>query len=334
MNAYMKNSFFYYLKLFTAFLMVGSCYADSNFKKVCISQIIEHPALNRTCQGILDELEAQGYVRSKNLICRIESAQGKLALATQIAQKFVGEHPDVIVAIGTVAAQPFVKLNRLNEHPIPVVFSSVTDPIKSGLIVDLVNPIHNITGVSNFLRLEPHFALFKAILKKQSVPLKLGILYNPGEANSVAMIEYMKGLQEPCGIQLLLQPVTNAVEVGTATTKLIDAVDAIFINNDNTALAAFSSIAKIALKHKIPVFTSDVDLVEQGALAALGPDQYELGRQTGQMLVTLLRGEKTVEQLPIEFPQKNDLYLNVKIAKLLGLEIEEGFAQQATKILY
>ena len=106
-------------------------------------------------------------------------------------------------------------------------------------------------------------------------------------------------------------------------TSLVGKVDAVFINNDNTALAAFDSVIKISNSYKIPVFTSDIDLVPKGALAALGPDQYELGRQTGRMVARILKGEP-VQSIAPELPADIDVKINSSQAKAMGINSAAG----------
>lgn len=319
------------LQLF-AFLSVGRA-EQVVVKRLCVTQVVDHPALNRTREGLMDTLAAGGYVCGRNLICTFENAQGNFLVATQIAQKFMSDQPDAIVALSTPSAQPFIKLNRSRAVKVPVVFSSVTDPLSAGLVADLKAPAYGITGVSNFIQLEPQFALFKALLNKQTQTLKLGVIYNPGDANSVKMVNAMERLQASCGIELSLQAATKSVEVLGAAAQLVSKVDAVFITNDNTALSAFSGIVKIALKAKVPVFTSDVDLVEKGALAALGPNQYELGCQTAQMLLQVFNQTATIDQLPVGFPSKLELYINLKMAQALCIQIPDTVLDKADKLL-
>src|SRR3990167_11524246 len=112
--------------------------------KISILQIVEHPALNATRQGFLDELKKLGYEEGENLIVDYQSAQGNAALAAQIAQKFVSNQPNAIVAIGTKAAQSAMTASK--GTAIPVVFSSVTDPLGAKLVKDLKAPGHSVSG--------------------------------------------------------------------------------------------------------------------------------------------------------------------------------------------
>ncbi len=274
--------------------------------KVGVIQTIEHPALDKTRQGILDELTDQGF--KENLQWNWESAQMNQALAMQIAQKFVGQGVDLIVAIGTPAAQAALSATR--NANIPVIFSSVTDP-KSAKLVG------NIAGVSNYVSVSYHFDLISQILPGKK---RIGIIYNVGDVNSVTLVDQMKTVAREKGFELELATVSKTSEVSAATDNLIGKkVDAIFINNDNTALAAFDGIAKICSLNKMPLFASDADVLEKGALAVRGPDQYDLGRQTGRMVAKTLRQEAKAEDLGTELPEKVEVYLNEERAKALGI---------------
>lgn len=284
----------------------GAASPTSPTYKVGVIQTIEHPALDKTRQGILDELMDQGF--KENLQWNWESAQMNQALAMQIAQKFVGQGVDLIVAIGTPAAQAALSATR--NANIPVIFSSVTDP-KSAKLVG------NIAGVSNYVSVSYHFDLISQILPGKK---RIGIIYNVGDVNSVTLVEQMKTVAREKGFELELATVSKTSEVSAATDNLIGKkVDAIFINNDNTALAAFDGIAKICSLNKMPLFASDADVLEKGALAVRGPDQYDLGRQTGRMVAKTLRQEAKAEDLGTELPEKVEVYLNEERAKALGI---------------
>jgi len=293
-------------------LSINICLATNknpSKKLVTIIQIVEHPALNITRQGIIDEL------KNSKVTIEFQSAQDNNALATQIAQKFISSSPDVLVGIGTSATQSLIAANK--HHQFPIVFSSVTDP-KNAKIVDNLNaPEGMVTGVSNFVEPGIQFDLFKKIIPNL---VNLGIIYNPGDSNSVILIEIMKKIAPQKKLNLIFATVNNSAGIAAATHKLIPEVQAIFINNDNTSLSAFASIVSISNKHKIPVFCSDTDTIAQGALAALGANQYEVGKQTGKLILKILNGENP-HQLPVVFPTEMDTKINLEQAAKLGINI-------------
>lgn len=277
--------------------------------KIGVIQIVEHPALDETCRGIQDELALQGL--NPNLQWSWESAQGNPALATQIAAKYMGQKVSLMIAIGTTVAQ--AALNAAQGSQTPVIFASVTDPKAAKLT-------GNITGVSNFVPLSEQFSYIMKILPDKK---RIGVIYNPGEANSDSLMIQMQATAKQMGLEILSVPALRTSEVSMAVQGLMGKVDAIFINNDNTALAALPAIGRICRDNKVPLFASDGDLKESGALAIIGADQYEIGRQTGRMVTKILKGDVQISDLAVEYPTKINVSINDEAAKTLGITIPE-----------
>ncbi len=296
-------------------------------KKVLISQVLAHPALDITSQGIIDGLAQSGFSRNIDVEIRIESAQGNAALAAQIAHKFINQSPDIVVGVGTLSAQSFAQAARAGKTKL--IFSSVTDPIQAQLINSIEKPGNNTSGVSNFFELRPQLALIRQL---QPQLQRLGILYNPAELNSVSIVKKLEALCPEFKLILVKQTANKTADVPQAATKLASQVDAIFISNDNTALSALQSLSQIANKVPIPVYVSDTAAVELGALAALGPDQYQIGIQTGKMIARILNGED-LNTIPVEFPLQAELYINLQAAQITGIPIPKSIQEKAAKII-
>lgn len=303
-----------------------TCVPPQTPKKVYISKVVEHPALNATTRGIIDALQQKGYKKGKNLEVRVESAQANPALAQQIASKYINKKPDVVVGVGTIAAQSFAK--QAVAGNVKLVFSSVTDPLNSALIHSLNKPGNNTTGVSNYVDLEPQLELFK---KLQPYLKRLGFLYNPGEVNSVFLKEKLEILCHKLDLILICQSVNKTSDIAQNAMKLAQKAEAIFISNDNTALSGLQSVIKAAQMARIPVYVSDTDAVSMGAVAALGPNQYEVGLQTGHIIARLLDGGNIADE-NMQFPAKTDLYLNLAAAKSIGIKIPVELRKSATKL--
>jgi putative ABC transport system substrate-binding protein len=292
---------------------------DADQIMVCINKIVDHEALDETARGIKETLEASEL----NLKIVTESSQGNVVMSSQLTDKFVGQKADVIVGIGTVAAQSFIKY--ANDNSTYFIFSSVTDPKAAGLTNK-----PQISGVSNFIELESQVELF---LEIQPNLKKIGFLYNNSEINSVMLIEKLKTILEKRGIALVLQTATKTSEVSQAVENLAKKVDAIFISNDNTALSAFKCIVNIATKYSVPVYVSDTDIVHKGAIAALGPNQYKIGVQTAHLILERLRSK--VFQDKTEYPKNEDILLivNQNAAQKCGITFSEHILKRAHKIL-
>ncbi|NCO46603.1 MAG: ABC transporter substrate-binding protein, partial [Vibrio sp.] len=146
--------------VFAGAVLLSSTSIMAKTAKVAVSQIVEHPALDATRQGLLDGLKAKGYEQGKNLDFDFKTAQGNPAIAVQIARQFVGENPDVLVGIATPTAQALVSATKT----IPVVFTAVTDPVGAKLVKKLEQPGKNVTGLSDLSPVEQHVELIKEIM--------------------------------------------------------------------------------------------------------------------------------------------------------------------------
>jgi putative ABC transport system substrate-binding protein len=305
-------------------LVLGQTVSPTH-KTILVSQWVHHLALDQTVEGLKDGLLQRGYKQGENLVFRLESPQGNAPLSAQIASKFVHQSPDIVVAIATPSAQSFLRYSKNNQ--VKLVFASITDPVQAGLFDQNNQPNGSVWGVSNFLSPEPQLALFQRI---QPSLKKLGFLYNPSEANSLSLIKTLVPICNRLGIQLVLQSANKTSDMPQAAIKLLKNVDAVFISNDNTALSAIHSIIQLANKVKIPVYVSDTALVKQGALAALGPNQYALGVQTAHMIANIMEN-KPVHSL--EYPKETQIILNENAADLLGISLTQEIKSLANFIV-
>ncbi|MED5466456.1 MAG: ABC transporter substrate-binding protein [Pseudomonadota bacterium] len=292
---------------------------------VAITQIVEHPALDAVHEGVKDELAERGYREGDNLRLMHESAQGNSAIASQIARKFVGENPDVIVAIATPSAQTVAAAAR----NVPVVFSAVTDPVAAKLVQSWEAPGANITGVSDMLPIEKHLDMLQRAMPDAK---RIGTVYNPGEANAAALIELLEERLQARGLELVKGAATKTSEVLGAARSLVGKADAIYLTTDNTVISAAEAVISVGERAKIPVFAADTATVERGAVAALGFNYYTHGRQTGAMVARVLEGAGTAD-MPVETMEELDLYVNPEAAERMGVTLPEDLIQEAVKVV-
>ena len=180
---------------------------------VAVTQIVEHPALDAVRDGLQDKLKEEGYDEADNSLKWVwESAQGQPATAAQIAQKFVGDNPDLIVAIATPSAQAVVG----KADTIPVVFSAVTDPVEAELVSNLSSPGGTVTGVSDLSPINEHLGLISQIVPNVET---IGVIYNAGESNSVSLVKLIYTEAEKRGLLVEDATVSTSAEVATAAEK-------------------------------------------------------------------------------------------------------------------
>ncbi len=312
---------------FTLFTLLAC--SEKKDMSVGIIQTSDHEALDSARLGVIKALENQGFTANNTCIIKWESAQGNAATASQIAQKFVGKSYDVIVTIGTLASQSALQVTQQTAQNgsinVPIIYTSVTDPKNAKLQ-------GNISGVNDFIAPKVQFETFKAVLPGLQ---KIGIIYSAGEQNSIVLNEAMKKEASNFGITLVFANATKTSDVYGAAMSLVGKVDALFVNNDNIALAAFDAILKVGREHKIPVFVSDTELVEKGALAAVGADQFAIGLKAGEMVGSLLKRDadkRTAATIPATGPDKPELYLNKKTADTLGIPLSAAILKKAAKV--
>jgi putative tryptophan/tyrosine transport system substrate-binding protein len=292
---------------------------------VAVTAIVEHPALDAARDGIKAELEAAGYAEGKNLTFVYESAQGNPATAAQIARKLVGERPDVIVPISTPSAQAVVGATE----DIPVVFTAVTDPVGAKLVQDAQHPGGNVTGMSDLSPIGAHLDLVKEITPDAKT---LGVIYNPGEANSVTLLELLKEEAPARGLAIREAAAPKSADVLAAAQSLVGDVDAIYVPTDNTVVTALEAIVRVGEQNKLPVYAGDTDSVPRGAIAALGFNYFDVGRQTGRIVLRVLKGEKPGD-IPVEGVRITELFVNPAAAERMGVAIPEAVAERAKTVV-
>lgn len=298
-------------------------------KTVAVTQIVEHPALNAVRDGLKEELAAQGFEPNKTLNWQWVSAQGSPSTAIQIAKKFAGEAPDAIVAISTPSAQTAYSAALKAAPNTPIIFSAVTDPISAKLVSNLKQPGGSITGVSNLTPVAAHLKLIATITPKVK---RVGVIYNAGEANGAYLVKLLKEAAPKQGLTIVEAAIANSSEVSSAAKSLVGRADAIYVPTDNTVVSALESIIKVGVQNQIPVYAGDNNSVESGAIAALGFDYREMGRQTGRMVARVLKGEKP-GTIAVEPPGKVSLAINVKSAAEMGVEVPAEVLKTASKVI-
>jgi putative ABC transport system substrate-binding protein len=320
-----KKLFSHVLSFAVVALAATVVIAKEKVRTVAITQIVEHPALTQAYHGVIAGLKEQGFVEGKNLKIIHDNAHGNITTAAQIAQKFVSLSPDVIVPISTPSAQAVFSADT--KANIPIVFSTVTDPVAAQLVPSLKHPGGHVTGAIDLPPLAEQLKIIREILPHAK---KLGVLYNAAEINSVRMIEQLKAANG--GLTIIEAHASSSNEVSTATLSLIGKVDAIYVPMDNTVISAINVVLKIATKNHLAVFTSDHDSVEQGALAALAYDQYDVGHIAGKMVAEVLNG-KNPGTIDVASPPKASLYINKSIAEQLKIKIPEKALKSAAKLV-
>lgn len=301
----------------------GSKNAESGDEmfKVGIIQLMEHPSLDTIRESIIEGLEDEGYVEGENLKIEYQNGQNDMSTMKNIAQTFVGDECDVIVAIATPATQ--AALSETTE--IPIVFAAITDPVGAGLVDSLDSPGGNVTGTSDEVSAEMIMNLAKDITPDFKT---IGVLYNIGEDNSVSVVAQLKEYAGENGYKVIESTVTNTGEVQQAAQYLADKVDIVFSPIDNTVASSMAVATETFNNAGIPFYVSADSMVNDGGLATCGIDYTVLGRETAAMIADILEGADPAA-IAVRKMSEMSVYVNKETAKALNIEIPQAILDKA-----
>lgn len=285
--------------------------------QIGISQLVQHPALDAAAEGFQEAFEEAGIKADFDL----QNANGEQSTATTIAQGFSTGGKDLVLAIATPAAQAAAQ----SITDIPVLFTAVTDPKSADLVASADAPGGNVTGTSDMNPVEEQIKLIQEIVPGAK---SIGIIYSSGEVNSEVQVELAREAAKALGIEIKEATVTSSGEVATAAESL-GAVDAIYIPTDNRVTEAFESVVQYAESKQIPLFGSETNQVDRGAIATLGLDYKELGRQTGEMAIRILTEGADPATMPVEELSEFLLTVNPGAAERMGITIPAAVSGRA-----
>jgi putative ABC transport system substrate-binding protein len=278
--------------------------------KIGVTQIVEHPSLDAAFNGFKKALEDKGLKVEYD----VQIAQGDMNNNQTIANNFVADGVDLIFANSTPSA-----LGALNAtKDIPIVFTSVTDPVGAKLVQSMEQPGGNVTGTTDT---HPD-AIPKTVqfIDQFVNGNRIGMIYNAGEQNSVAQIDVVKKAMEGTDLTIVPVSVSTSAEVKQAAESLIGKVDCFYVITDNTVVSALESVIQVANDQNVPLFVGELDSVKRGGFAAYGFDYYDIGYEAGVMAADILEGKKKPSELPVQYPQKLKLVINKKAAQEMGVE--------------
>jgi putative ABC transport system substrate-binding protein len=273
-----------------------------------------------------------GWVEGRNIRIDVRFAAGDLDRIRVSAAELADLAPDVIVVAAPVVA---IRAMQQETQTIPIVFTQGGDPVVNGVVRSIARPEGNTTGFSNF---EPSIAGKWLELLKAAAPrlTKLALMFNPDLLSSAAGPAYISLIEAAApalAIQTKRMPIRDAIDI-------VYAIDA-FAAEPNGGLLVLpppptganrQTIIGMAARHRLPAIYSNLDFVAAGGLLSYGPKVADQFRRAATYVDRLLRGAK-VSELPVQFPTKFELVVNLKTAKAIGLTIPEAFLLRADEVI-
>lgn len=298
--------------------------------KIGIATITSHPSLDQIAQGVKDSLAEAGFVDGQNLKIVEGNAQGDMATMNTIMQGFIDEKVDLIVAITTPAAQTAYQLTKDAGGP-PVIFSGISNPYAAGLAEAPDKHPAWMYGNQLMDPIQPTLELIQEVVPDVK---KIGMVYNPAEANSAYLVETATAAAQAMGLELVTASVSNTNEISTAAESLAaQAVEAFMSINDNTVVSGFEAWVKVAIDNQIPLFGTSASMPGLGAVASYGVNPYQEGLDTGNYVVQVLRGELDLATAPIQIQDAVLLTLNPAAAEEQGVVLTPALLDRADKII-
>ena len=297
----------------------GSENADGDTYVIGATQILEHPSLDEAYNGFQAAIEEAGL----DVEYDYQNAQNDQNNVKTIADNFVADDVDLIFANSTPSA-----LGALNAtKDIPILFTSVTDAVDAGLVEAMEEPGDNITGVVD---LHPE-AIESTVqfIDEYFDGANVGVIYNAGEANSVAQIDAVEAAADGTSLTISERTVSNSSEVQQATSSLAGEVEVFYIVTDNTVVSALDTVVGVANEQQIPLIVGEPDSLEKGGFATFGIDYHTIGYRTGEMAVEILTGDNTPGDIDVEYPPEIQLFINKDGAEAQGVEWNDDWDEDA-----
>jgi putative ABC transport system substrate-binding protein len=322
-----------FISILLLFISPSLSFAQETPKKIIhrigVTQSVSYQDFDADANGFEKALSEAGFKEGIHVIYDRQNAQGDLNHAQTIANKFLNIKVDLIHSIATPSSLAVVKTVK----NIPIIFSSVTDPVEAELIPKTsslgTKTNTNVTGISDRWPVFLQFEMFTKFFPKAK---KWGTIYNPADPQSILYIKEMRTAAKKLGVELIEATIFSNVETMETARSLAGKVQAIQITFDRLAISSFETIVKICNEKKIPLFGGDLKSVSKGAMAAYGWDYFQIGHFAGRKAAQILRGEKPGD-IPWELGGKLLLMINEKAAKTQGAIISPELLKKADRII-
>lgn len=296
-----------------------------------ICNYVDDASLNQIVENInarLAEIESEQGI---TINVKYDNCNADANVMNQIIANFAADNVDLMVGVATPVAMAMQSATE--DSKTPVVFAAVSDPVGAGLVVSLEEPGSNVTGSSDNLDTN---SVMNLIFAQNPGAKKIGLLYDVGQDSSTAAIEHAKAYLDDKGVEYVERTATTAEEVALAAQALVsDGVDAVFTPTDNTIMKAELAIYETFADAGIPHYTGADSFALNGAFLGYGVDYANLGRETADMIASILTEGKDPATTPVITFDNGTATVNTEICEKLGLDfdtVSEAFAPYCTRV--
>lgn len=294
--------------------------------KVGIVQLVEHPALDAARKGFEEGLASRGFKDKEKITIDFQNAQADQSNLNTIAQRFISEKDNLILAIATPAAQAVANKTK----DIPIVATAVTDFKSAKLVQSNDKPATNVTGTTDMVPIGPQLDLMLKILPNVKT---IGVIYTSSEVNSQIQVDALKKAAAEKGLKVVEGTVSNVNDIQQVAQNLVNqGVQVIYTPTDNIVASAMANLVSIADNAKVPVFAAEENMTKSGGLATLSINYYKLGYQAGLMAADILEGKAKPADMAIQGQKDLQVIINKKQADKLGISVPEALLKDSKVI--
>lgn len=273
-------------------------------------------------------LREQGLIEGQHYVLDARWAEGVYARFPQLASEVAAQRPAVIM-VTTISA---VRAAQRAAPDIPVVMTSINDPVGAGLVASLARPGGNTTGLANMTEdLTPKVIDILRLVVPKAV--RIAALHNPANPSNAPMLNRIRSSIEQAGGAVQATPFGTPPDLEATFAEIAKGnPDALLVINDATIIDMRQPIARLALAHRIPAFSSIPELTDAGGIAGYGTPRADLYRRSAYYVTRILDGAKPAN-LAVEQPTLIELSINMKTAKTLGIAIPDTLLARADRVI-
>jgi ABC-type uncharacterized transport system substrate-binding protein len=277
-------------------------------------------------KGIVDGLREAGLVEGRDFEMTIRNAQGDMATLNALVDAALTARADLLMTLST----PTLQVAMRKAPKLPIVFTFLADPVTAGAGRSLTDHLPNVTGVATSGASEEVIDILRECLPSAR---RIGTIVVPSEVNTVFNKDRLALAARKVGIELVSVPASTSSELPDAALAMCSMkIDAVCQVAGNLTATGFTSIVQAARGARLPAFGFMSSQAQQGAVAVVGRDYYDGGKEAAQLAVRIMRGESP-GSIPLQLLTKSKTIVNLAAARRVGLAVPETVLKKADKVI-
>ena len=296
---------------------------------VLVAYTEDNAEAKRWVTAFRDGLKDLGWVEGRNLRIDYHWGGTDLSALQRLAKDIVASSPDLIFTSGS----PTTKILQQETRTIPIIFGNLVDPVGQGFVASMARPGGNITG---FVNLEASVTgKYLELLKEiASGVVRVAMFYNPATAPYHEIyIKPFDAAAASLGVVSIVAPVRDLAELESVmATQAREPNSGLLSMPSGFEIANYKEIVALAARYRLPAVYSNITSARAGGLLAYSNDVTDNYRRAAAYADRILKGEKPAD-LPVQFPVKFELVINLKTANTLGLDVPLLLQQRADELI-